>query len=223
MSSKSCENFWSSNRALRDSGANLAVFHKAAFAAPESFLPSLPTAFASHACFLHLLIKLVLAAPASGLPYADRLTFASGFELYSNIRCWYMFSFSSKPWGGARTGLARAAALPPSPPETQERRQGRPLRHRDRAPHAALVWTGGKRFPLSELRTRLKCPIAAIGRFRSYASGLFRNASHPPREGCHCRLRVRLRVRRQNFRSLDPYFRQLSCPIRVLSWHHLLT
>src|SRR5262245_46701425 len=38
------------------------------FAAPESGLPSLPTALVSHASALHFLTKLVFAAPARGLP-----------------------------------------------------------------------------------------------------------------------------------------------------------
>src|SRR5215475_11006895 len=41
---------------------------KLAFAAPASGLPSLPTAFASHASLVHLPMKLFRAAPASGLP-----------------------------------------------------------------------------------------------------------------------------------------------------------
>src|SRR5215475_4603849 len=41
---------------------------KLVFAAPESGLPSLLTAFDSHASSLHFLMKLVLAAPVRGLP-----------------------------------------------------------------------------------------------------------------------------------------------------------
>src|SRR5207248_4177507 len=43
-------------------------FMKLVFAAPASFLPSLPTALASQASLLHFCTKLVFAAPASGLP-----------------------------------------------------------------------------------------------------------------------------------------------------------
>src|SRR5262245_57915025 len=43
-------------------------FMKLDFAAPASFLPSLPTAFASQEDFMHFFMKLVLAAPASALP-----------------------------------------------------------------------------------------------------------------------------------------------------------
>jgi hypothetical protein len=41
---------------------------KLAFAAPASGLPSLPTAFGSHASFLHFVTAEVLAAPVRGLP-----------------------------------------------------------------------------------------------------------------------------------------------------------
>ena len=41
---------------------------KLVFAAPDNFLPSLPTALASQASRLHFCRKLVFAAPASGLP-----------------------------------------------------------------------------------------------------------------------------------------------------------
>src|SRR5271155_2168014 len=43
-------------------------FIKLDFAAPDNFLPSLPTAFAAQVSRWHLCLKLVLAAPASGLP-----------------------------------------------------------------------------------------------------------------------------------------------------------
>jgi hypothetical protein len=43
-------------------------FMKLVFAAPDNFLSSLPTAFASQASRLHFWMKLVFAAPTSGLP-----------------------------------------------------------------------------------------------------------------------------------------------------------
>src|SRR5712691_4309820 len=43
-------------------------FMKLAFAAPDSFLPSLLTALTAQLSRLHFLRKLVFAAPASGLP-----------------------------------------------------------------------------------------------------------------------------------------------------------
>jgi len=42
---------------------------KLVFAAPASGLPSLPMAFGSQASLVHFIIKLLSAAPASGLPF----------------------------------------------------------------------------------------------------------------------------------------------------------